>query len=116
MSNLISKHLALNCKPEFLSENLGKDYCYNLGWNNAITEQYKAIREIKTENIPSVDRPQGEWIEMGQNENGTHNVKCNQCHYGYKMRGHAKSIDTERKYRFCPHCGARMKGANDEMR
>ena len=60
------------------------------------------------------DRPQGEWIEMGQNEDGTHNVKCNQCDSAYKMRGHAKSISTKLKYRFCPHCGARMKGADNE--
>ena len=60
------------------------------------------------------DRPQGEWIEMGQNEDGTHNVKCNQCDSAYKMRGHAKSISTKLKYRFCPHCGARMKGADYE--
>ena len=64
--------------------------------------------------IPSAERPQGEGIEMGQNKDGTHNVKCNQCDSAYKMRGHAKSISTKLKYRFCPHCGARMKGADDE--
>ena len=57
---------------------------------------------------------EGEWIEMGQNENGTHNVKCNQCDNSYKIHGHAKSIYTRYNYKFCPHCGARMKGADDE--
>lgn len=60
--------------------------------------------------LPSADRPTGTWIEMGKNEDGTHNVKCNLCDNGYKMRGHARSIATKYKYRFCPHCGAKMKG------
>ena len=61
-----------------------------------------------------VDRRVGEWIEMGQNEDGTHNVKCNQCDNVYKMRGHAKSIYTKYHYRFCPHCGADMRGGRDD--
>ena len=60
--------------------------------------------------LPSADRPKGKWIEMGKNKDGTHNVKCNLCGNGYKMRGHANSIATRYNYRFCPHCGAEMKG------
>jgi len=70
-----------------------------------------AIPLIDIKNAQPVDpnRRVGEWIEMGQNEDGTHNVKCDQCDSAYKMRGHAKSINTKLKYRFCPHCGARMR-------
>lgn len=63
-------------------------------------------------NAPTVsaDRPHGEWIEMGENEDGTHNIKCNQCGQGYQTRGHAHSLNTREKYKFCPSCGAKMGG------
>ena len=109
MNDLISRQAAMTIPVlpkehrDYISFEL--DDIYEQGWN----ECQKFIAEL-----PSEDRPQGEWIEMGQNEDGTHNVKCNQCDSAYKMRGHAKSISTKLKYRFCPHCGARMKGADDE--
>lgn len=85
------------------------DSCYRISPADAKMN----IRHLVSD-ANEVDRPQGAWIEMGQNEDGTHNVKCNQCDSTYKMRGHAKSISTKLKYRFCPHCGARMKGADNE--
>lgn len=56
---------------------------------------------------------QGEWIEIGINEDNTHNVRCNQCGNTYKLFGHAESIYTKYNYKFCPHCGARMKKADN---
>ena len=50
-------------------------------------------------------RPQGEWItcwdEMGENEDG---YKCTKC-----------SGIAEEKFAYCPNCGARMEGADDEI-
>ena len=59
--------------------------------------------------IPSADRPRGEWIDMGDFEQcsvckGTH-LKEFQSYYGK-----ATWIKTP----YCPSCGARMKGAEDE--
>ena len=59
--------------------------------------------------LPSADRPQGEWIDMGDFEQcsvckGTH-LKEFQSYYG-KV--------TWIKTPYCPSCGARMKGADDE--
>jgi len=54
-------------------------------------------------------RGMGEWIEMGQNEDGTHNICCSICGAGYKTRGHARSYHTRERFRFCPHCGIPMK-------
>ena len=48
--------------------------------------------------LPSADRPQGEWEYNGFGS------KCSEC--GFSLVGG--------EYRFCPNCGARMKGADDE--
>ena len=56
------------------------------------------------EAIPSADRPQGEWLNYKDEHT------CSVCkevviadwYYEYEW------------YDFCPHCGARMKGADDE--
>ena len=55
------------------------------------------INAIRT--IPSADRPQGEWIWDEQ----ILGLVCSEC----------KELGVERS-NFCPHCGARMKGADDE--
>ena len=46
------------------------------------------------------DRSQGEWIDKG-NWMG---IECSRC------KCHSRYITP-----FCPHCGARMKGADDEV-
>ena len=63
--------------------------------------------------IPSADRPQGEWIDRGWHgdwqfeTDGRGNCwrvfECSLC-----------NGENTIKTRFCPHCGARMKGADDE--
>lgn len=84
---------------------------------------FKSLREewaIKTEGfrkaeevimgLPSADRPQGEWIK---DEDGTYRCSnCGGCEeqfiYGTENwygRGESK---------FCPSCGAQMKGADSE--
>lgn len=55
----------------------------------------------------------GKWIEMGINKDGTHSIRCSKCGGGYKTRGHARSIATKVKYKFCPNCGAYMRGESD---
>ena len=53
--------------------------------------------------VPSADRPQGEWIE--QEDDYHHYWECSECGMGV-------GLDDIRNY--CPNCGARMKGADDE--
>jgi len=61
------------------------------------------------EDIPSADRPQGEWIRIEWNEHIEGRIvpmrtyKCSTC-------GEKEVAST----RFCPNCGAMMKGADDE--
>ena len=87
---------------------------------------FKSLREewaIKTEgfrkaeevimSIPSADRPQGKWIdaEIPLESGGTLPIQaCNLCKTFYPL------AYTGGGHRFCPNCGARMKGADDEMR
>ena len=57
--------------------------------------------------VEIADRPQGEWIEV---TNGRGGHECSNCHaYAPSyMSGDEHLSD------FCPNCGARMKGADDE--
>ena len=57
------------------------------------------------------DRPQGEWIdaEIPLECGGTMPIQvCNLCKTFYPL------AYTGGGHRFCPNCGARMKGADDE--
>ena len=56
--------------------------------------------------IPSADRPQGEWIEV---DDYFIRCKCSIC--GWESH---KYEDDVYGMPYCPNCGARMKGANDE--
>ena len=73
--------------------------------------------------IPSADRPQGEWIAVasysafgGSEEqwyahgNPTAYHYCSVC----KEQVHLDEFGEEMLTNFCPHCGARMKGADDD--
>lgn len=51
------------------------------------------------------DRPQGEWIDRGYRVPSEWVKKCSLC-------GH--ETDTWKWCNFCPNCGCRMKGADDE--
>ena len=60
-------------------------------------ECYEARKAIRA--LPSVDRPQGEWIWDEQ----ILGLVCSEC----------KELGVDRS-NFCPNCGCRMKGADDE--
>ena len=69
------------------------------------------VSNLNIKDIPSADRPQGEWFK---DENGDY--RCSEC-------GGCEEqfiYGTENWYglgesKFCPSCGARMKGADDEV-
>lgn len=84
---------------------------YN-GWSDAYDKAY-IIGTL--EEVPKADRPQGKWIRnrywsrgVGMGEEYGFFYKCSLCEYevedGY----------TRCNFNYCPHCGARMKGAEDE--
>ena len=63
----------------------------------------KEVIEREIMSIPSADRPRGEWIE--QEDDYHHYWECSECGMGV-------GLDDIRN--FCPNCGCRMKGADDE--
>lgn len=73
------------------------DDIYEQGWN----ECQKFIAEL-----PSEDRPQGKWIFRREFVKDTPftGYRCSNCNYWQGMGA----------WNFCPHCGCRMKGADDE--
>ena len=83
----------------------------------------KDVIEKEINAIPSADRPQGEWIEVrafdafGGDEatwmahgNPIAFHYCSEC----KEQTRLDEFGEEMLSKYCPNCGARMKGANDE--
>ena len=71
----------------------------------------KDVIEREINAIPSADRPQGEWVdaEIPLESGDTMPIQvCNLCKTFYPL------AYTGGGHRFCPNCGARMKGADDE--
>jgi Zn finger protein HypA/HybF involved in hydrogenase expression len=65
---------------------------------------YRCIEYRFIENMPSADRPTGEWERIPYSF--TNGFRCSCC--GTKSR--------EKHWNYCPNCGARMKGVdNGEM-
>ena len=62
------------------------------------------------EQMPSADRPQGKWIDAEiRHEDGVLPIQvCSECKTFYPLEY------TGGGHRFCPSCGARMKGADDD--
>ena len=62
------------------------------------------------QSLPSADRPQGEWIY--RTDVGWHATRqCSLCGW---MQSYSDTKYMGYRYNYCPHCGCRMKGADDE--
>jgi len=72
-------------------------------WFGRSKEQYPTpFIKKRVMEIPTADRPRGEWIDQHENGHGFWVGTCNQC-------GKENRVDN-----FCPNCGAMMKGADDD--
>jgi len=91
------------------------------GRESLIHDAYTAVAIIRS--VPSADRPQGEWIAVdsysafgGSEEQW--NAHGNPIAYHYcsncKSQTRVDEFGEEMLTDFCPNCGARMKGADDE--
>ena len=98
MSDLIKREDAI----EAYSDIYWIDDRLNLAYREELDKIDEKIRNIPT--VEVADRPQGEWLNYKDEHT------CSVCkevviadwYYEYEW------------YDFCPHCGARMKGADDE--
>ena len=80
------------------------EYADTHTFNSYNKGMHKAVSII--EDIPSADRPRGEWIDKGRNL-----WECSNC----KMEIYSESEqDRSEFHKWCSRCGARMKGADDE--
>lgn len=70
--------------------------------------------KVYLDNAPviDIDRPQGEWV-MVEHPYYETRFKCSNCGESVPW-DYEHSIDLVDKYRTCPFCDARMKGADDE--
>ena len=71
-------------------------------------EAYAKGIDSERKRISDWCRPKGEWLDTGKDPSHSHPLtaiwyKCSECGDG-----------TNKKTNFCPSCGARMKGAEDE--
>ena len=60
------------------------------------------------------ERKTAHWIEGRTDDPKTHNILCSNCFEGYPSRGHANSFYTSEKFKYCPHCGAKMEKEVEE--
>ena len=75
---------------------------YN-GWSDAYDKAY-IISTL--EEVPKADKPQGEWKRRLVDNGFNADWICSEC--GYRVKTDFVSFN------FCPNCGCRMKGADDE--
>lgn len=61
---------------------------------------------VELELVPSADRPQGEWIEV---DDVLISCRCSVC--GWEAHLYEDDVYG---MPYCPNCGARMKGADDD--
>lgn len=63
----------------------------DLSYRDGLFDALEAVQDL-----PSADRPQGEWIEMYRNGFGNMIYMCSKCNFQVQRSN------------FCPNCGARM--------
>ena len=100
-----------------------KEVARRLGVRSIHTAAYylQTIREIYNAGLIicerlSIDKPQGEWIV--HKINGIpHTAECSCCHnhYDYEDLRRIGGVKEIIALPYCPNCGARMKGADDDI-
>ena len=73
---------------------------------DVVSHQYAEMFINAVCRAPSADRPQGEWKRRLVDNGFNADWICSEC--GYRVKTDFVSFN------FCPNCGCRMKGADDE--
>lgn len=93
-------------KMQMVIANYFKDEC---DVNTSIRQAFEKGFRIGVKKGASTNRPQGEWIKFGLGR-GTRILFCTNC----ERRIEVPLSQGDSNYDYCPNCGARMKGAEDE--
>ena len=108
MSDLISRQGMLARLEEWNTDDPTDKALYNFAWNRIIEQPTIELRceECEAFNktrllVPQPERKKGEWIE-----DGYYDLPC-VCSYC--------GTEGERKWNFCPHCGAYMRGDDHDL-
>ena len=106
MSDLIKREDAINSIYKLKKTVIKQDV---LSYCDGIFDALEVVQDL-----PSADRPQGEWIDKGWKGDWQFETDGR----GYCWKVFECSIcngEDTRETRFCPHCGAKMKGVDDEI-
>jgi hypothetical protein len=74
---------------------------------DVVSHQYAELFINAVRRAPSADRPQGEWMDVWQDGVCSWRGTCSNCRS-------TNDIPPPMLAKYCPNCGARMKGADDE--
>ena len=97
--DIIKRSDAIKALKSMLSDDINTSILFF--WQNQTVG--RGIDKIK--NLPSADRPQGEWIKDG------HHIRCKECGVYFCIEDREGNAYPQN---FCPNCGRWMKGADDE--
>ena len=83
-----------------------------------VTFDEEKLREIVKEAVERfkeeyevADRPQGEWVWHEDEDI----CNCSECEFEIDATGCIEPMEYVGVFHYCPNCGARMKGADDEL-
>lgn len=82
-------------------------------WDSGLWIRYKMFENAINE-APTIEPKRGEWIYGEHDVAMCDGYRCNRCDFFVPWDYEHKFIDFINDYHFCPNCGARMKGADDE--
>ena len=95
----------------FHSCNDMKGKCRYWGSGNCYTCQKALITKADIDNAPTVERPQGEWVNEHCIDIGYKTAVCSCCGERSRLIAHDTGFGNEYEgYPFFPWCGADMKG------
>lgn len=72
----------------------------DLSYYDGLSDAFEAIQDL-----PSADKPQGEWISVCGNK---------QCDCSVCGKGFDHTYEWIEQWNYCPLCGAKMKGVDDD--
>lgn len=96
---------------EYINREAATNVACNILWkmNNLSTSvMAKALNSIPADDVAPVRH--GRWIESACLYYGAKQYECSLCHSDTFWRKHSITV----KYPYCPNCGCRMDGGDDE--